>query len=494
MPPKLTTTIAKISSSIPNKTNAEVIKAYLEYMRHNGSSSTSERHHNNQLKAVIAFGAFLGPDKTFLEIRRKEEISAFLDTKIKPEDVDPERRWITTWNDYLHRLKRFFRWLHCHYLPKMRKMQKEEEGRGLEGEDEGKKEGAESRDDVIIDDDNDDESNWKTPAFAAIKQKKTKRLSPYSENDIWDRDELLTVVKYAANIRDKAILTLFWDLDARNHEITLLKIKDIRLREGYGEGEIPDTAKTGSGPILLTISYPYVRDWLRVHPAKNNPQARLICSLHDNSGGPIQPDALWQMMHERLRRRIRHMIDVGEITDSREVERLEYLLKAKKWNPYCLRHSAITYDGDSLPEFALRKKVRWSMNSRQPARYMKRRMGNQLKAQILAREGIAVDDVLKDRPGVAVCPKCRHVNALEEKVCAKCGWPLSSQVCKQIKAEHHQELEALREELRGAREQQDWKIGQIMNLVRQNPKLANVKPEVLASGQLQIVDKEREGS
>jgi hypothetical protein len=35
-----------------------------------------------------------------------------------------------------------------------------------------------------------------TPAFAKIKEKKTKRLSPYSETEIWDRDELLLVFKY----------------------------------------------------------------------------------------------------------------------------------------------------------------------------------------------------------------------------------------------------------------------------------------------------------
>ena len=53
-----------------------------------------------------------------------------------------------------------------------------------------------------------------------------------------------------------------WDLDARPHKIILLKIKHIRLREKYGEGEIPYKAKTCSGPILLTLSFPYVRDWL----------------------------------------------------------------------------------------------------------------------------------------------------------------------------------------------------------------------------------------
>ncbi len=48
-------------------------------------------------------------------------------------------------------------------------------------------------------------------------------------------------------------------MNARPHEITLLKIKHIRLKENYGEGEIPHQAKTGSGPILLMCSFTYVR-------------------------------------------------------------------------------------------------------------------------------------------------------------------------------------------------------------------------------------------
>ena len=31
--------------------------------------------------------------------------------------------------------------------------------------------------------------------------------------------------------------------DARNHKVTMLKIKNIILRETYGEGEIPHEAK-----------------------------------------------------------------------------------------------------------------------------------------------------------------------------------------------------------------------------------------------------------
>ena len=59
---------------------------------------------------------------------------------------------------------------------------------------------------------------------------------------------------------------MFWDLNGRNHEITLLKLKHIRFRDKYAEGEVPHEAKTGSGPILLTTSFPYVRDWINEHP------------------------------------------------------------------------------------------------------------------------------------------------------------------------------------------------------------------------------------
>jgi hypothetical protein len=43
--------------------------------------------------------------------------------------------------------------------------------------------------------------------------------------------------------------------------------------------EIPHEAKTGTGPILLTCSFPYVRDWLNEHPFRNEP-----CIMIDFTG------------------------------------------------------------------------------------------------------------------------------------------------------------------------------------------------------------------
>ena len=149
MPFKLSTTVSKISL-IPNQMNANLVSKFHHYMQFR---NCSERHQNNNLQVLIAFAHFLGPNISFYNIEQKEQILAFLDTKKKSIEQDPDQRWITTWNHNLTRIKQFFRWLaSSHDMP---------------------------------------ESEWKTPAFAQIKEKKSIRKSPYSENQIWEREDLL---------------------------------------------------------------------------------------------------------------------------------------------------------------------------------------------------------------------------------------------------------------------------------------------------------------
>jgi len=109
-----------------------------------------------------------------------------------------------------------------------------------------------------------------------------------------------------------------------------LKIKHVRLRERYGEGEIPHEAKTGSGPVLLTCSFPYVRDWLNKHPFRNEPNARLICNTI--TGAPVNPEAMWTMM-KQLRLRIILMLEEGSATNDDERQKLQYFAKDKKVEP-----------------------------------------------------------------------------------------------------------------------------------------------------------------
>lgn len=408
MSTKIPTLLTKIDS-LPNTENAAIILDFYKYMQDKGSS---ENHISNNIKVILDLAGFLGP-LGYQDIEKKEQILSFLNLKIKDSKLDPEKRWITTWNHYLNRTKLFYRWFY----------------NARSQEQNGHKELQ-------------DQLEWITPDFVKIKQKHTKRLSPYSETEIWERDELLTIVKFEPYLRNKAVLTLMWDLNARPHEITLLKIKHIRLKERYGEGEVPSEAKTGGGPILLMCSFPYVRDWLNEHPFRNEPNARLICNLYN--GSPIAPKTLWNMM-ELLKRRIINILDHDELDDKEEIEKLRYLLRTKKWNPYCIRHSAITSDSDYLPDFALKKKVRWSMNSKHVSRYIKNRMGDELKRQILVHNGAIPDNDLQKKPSVLTCPRCRLVNALDNKYCSKCSYPLVASAFDEIKAAEDMKLQTMKE-------------------------------------------------
>jgi integrase/recombinase XerD len=403
--PSTFASVVKRIESLSNKKNMELIRRFVAFMK---STDSSEKYRKDNLYVAIIFSEYLG-GKDLSEVNQKQDITDFLDTRRKDTTIDPDQRWIRTWNDYLQRIKYFMRWLH-----------------------------NSNDDDVSV-------SDWLTPSFAQIKKKKSSRLSPYVESELWEREDLLAAVKYESRKRNKAALTLLWDLNARNHEVTLLKIKHVRLGERYGEAEIPHESKTGSGPALLMCSFPYVRDWLNEHPFRNEPNAHIICNL--TTGSSITADTLATVM-KQLRKKIISLIQSGLITDTHEKQNLQRLIKTKKWNPYCIRHSAITADSDYLPEFALRKKARWVMNSKQPSRYIKARMGNDLKQKILVQNGIIMDiDATKPTPTIADCSRCHFVNSLENKCCSSCGYPLSVAAYEEVKAAETAELNQVKVDL-----------------------------------------------
>jgi hypothetical protein len=75
MPVKLTTTVKKIAN-VPNSTNSTLLSEFCQYMKSNGAS---ESHQNNNLKALISFAHFLGPNVTFYDIKQNDMIAFDID-------------------------------------------------------------------------------------------------------------------------------------------------------------------------------------------------------------------------------------------------------------------------------------------------------------------------------------------------------------------------------------------------------------------------------
>jgi len=121
------------------------------------------------------------------------------------------------------------------------------------------------------------------------------------------------------------------------------------------------------------------------------------------------------------------------------------------------------------------------MNSKQGARYIKTRMGSDLKNQILLRDGIITEESVtaKRKPSILDCLRCNLANAIENKYCSKCSYQLVPSAFDEIKAAEDLRIRAMedkyQQEMKDMREQ----MNQILSIIQQNPVLAQVKPNVL---------------
>jgi len=76
------------------------------------------------------------------------------------------------------------------------------------------------------------------------------------------------------------------------------------------------------------------------------------------------------------------------------------------------------------------------------------------------------------------------VNAIDNKYCSKCSYPLVSSAFDEIKEAENMRIHAIEEgykqDIKHMQEEMNQQFGQIMSMIQQNPQLANIKPEVMS--------------
>jgi hypothetical protein len=109
------------------------------------------------------------------------------------------------------------------------------------------------------------------------------------------------------------------------------------------------------------------------------------------------------------------------------------------------------------------------MNSKQGSRYIKRRMGNDLKEKILVYNGIITGDEIHKKPSILTCPRCSLINAIENKYCSKCSYPLAQLAFDEIKEAENAKVQAMTEkyeqEIKSIREEMENKFQQILSKI-----------------------------
>jgi len=72
------------------------------------------------------------------------------------------------------------------------------------------------------------------------------------------------------------------------------------------------------------------------------------------------------------------------------------------------------------------------------------------------------------------------VNAIENKYCSKCSYPIKPEAYDEIKGLEEKRIETLQQkyenDIKTLREDMNNQLSQIMLIIQQNPKLSNIKP------------------
>jgi integrase/recombinase XerD len=369
-----------------SKENALVISEYINALRR--EINVSIGHRKSSIDTLVALSKFHANKKDFKGMTR-EDVLLYLDSLRKPEASDSLHKWIGTYNLRRAIFVKFFKWL---YYP-----------------------------------DIEPNKRIKPKVVENIVHLKRKEQSIYKPADLWTQEDDLLFLKYCPNRRDRCYHAISRDLSCRPHELLKLRIRDItfKIAGNYQYADVVVNGKTGSRPIPLISSIPYVKDWLDQHPQRGNPNAFLIPSLSDRTFGRKMEITAIRMVYRRYK--LEYFTKLSEedpAVPPEDKQKIKELLK-KPWNPYIRRHSALTEKSTILKEHVLRQHAGWSGRSQMHLKYL-HYFGNESSESLLEAYGLMPKGQQIDQLRPKQCPNCNYTtNKPDSKFCAKCRMVLT---------------------------------------------------------------------
>lgn len=437
----------RLTSSNPK--NAKLICDYIlvEQTEFNIKDSTKE----SKIKILVWLSNF-HKGKNFIDMT-KHDILEHLNSLRKSSEEDPSHRWIGSYNGRQAVFPKFFKWLYYRNEPDYRKRNIPE-------------------------------------CIQGIKKLNRIEKTPYKSSDIWNTKEHTLFLKYCPNKRDRCFHSLAIDMSARPSEILKLKIKDIKFfvtDEGkqYAEVRITD-GKTGPRTVPLIDSIPYLKEWITEHPHSQNQESWLFISLSTtNKYTKFTYEGLSTKYEYYKKKFFPNLLNSNNVPEGERAHIKNLLLKP--WNLYILRHSALTEKSQYLPEAILRSHAGWSMSSRMSQVYL--HLSGESSKVLLQKRGIIrkEDTEISNALISRQCPNCAEPNKKDNRFCIKCRMVLSynsykdtiieerqkkdDELC-QLKDKYEKDMKILSEDMNN-------RFEQIFILLRQNPMLTNIKPEIL---------------
>jgi integrase len=216
-------------------------------------------------------------------------------------------------------------------------------------------------------------------------------------SDILTEQEIEKLIEVAEHPRDKAFISLLYELGARISEIGNLKIKDI-TRDKYSY-IIDISGKTGHRTPRIIESDPYLTTWLNMYPMKNNPDAPLWITIGARQGERMKYSA-FRALVLRLARKAK--------------------LK-KRIYPHLFRHTRVTHllSNKQMNESQCKVYFGWQSSSTMLSEYS-HLVSADVNDTLLRMHGLTKSDE-EPKKKIKQCPRCKTINTKTDIFCRKCG-------------------------------------------------------------------------
>jgi len=228
---------------------------------------------------------------------------------------------------------------------------------------------------------------------------KKKDLPKVKASDILTEEEIKSLIEVAEYVRDRAFISLLYELGARISEIGNLLIKDLS-KDQYSY--IVDLeGKTGHRTPRIVMSSAYVTHWLNAHPLKDNPHAPLWVMMGTrNKQG--------KMMYAALRALVKRLVKKSGIK--------------KRIYPHLFRHSRATHLllNKQINEAQAKVYFGWTPDSGMLSHYS-HLISSDVNNAILEMHGIKTEENKESKLKPKQCAMCNTINSYNARFCHKCG-------------------------------------------------------------------------
>lgn len=226
-------------------------------------------------------------------------------------------------------------------------------------------------------------------------------------------EEILQMIEKTPFVRDKAIIAFLADTGTRRGELPSIKLKHIKDVGTHMEVYIPKS-KTPSGirTVYLRTACGYLRNWLNIHPRRDDSNAPLFCNLR-KPYDQINPKRIYEV--------------IIKAAEEAKIEKHIYTHLIRHW---FTTKALVIYSTEIV------KKLRGDSERSRVYEEYTHLVSSDVEKAWKRQQGIATNNIEEnDSFEPIICPQCQFVNQPTCIFCGQCGLALTDETIFKYKQE-----------------------------------------------------------